>query len=116
MVVGGAVGFMVAAIIMALIGSSLSGERSRLLMGGLAGFFLIMGIVPSIFLSSQSVPERAMWAAVGGASVGVCYQLLTRGGPDWIMTPVGAISGAFVGGVAFFLTYLRYEWRPWQRD
>jgi hypothetical protein len=116
LIVIAAISFMIAAVTMALIGSSFSGDKPRLLMSGLAGFFLIMGIVPGTFLSSQGVLERAMWAAAGGAAAGVCYQILFSGGPDWIMTPVGAMGGMALGGLAFFLSYLRYEWRHSHRD
>lgn len=107
MVVTAAIGFMLAAIAMAFVGSVLTEDKLRVLMGMLALFFLLMVLVPSIFLSHQSTHRRAAGMAVWSGAAGVCYQLLLEGGLHWLGTPLGWLAGAVLGLLVFYARHMR---------
>ena len=104
---GAAIGFMLAAIVVSLVGSALTEERLRLLMGMLALFFLLMGLVPSIFLSDQPTHRRAAGTAVWAGAGGICYQLFMEGGLHWLGTPLGGLAGAVLGVLVFYARHIR---------
>lgn len=100
-------GFKVAAVMTALIGSYLDDEKPRILAGMLAGFFLFMDIVPSIFQSQRSWLYQGQQTAVWGAAAGVCAQLMLWGGLQWVATPTAGLVGAALGALSVY----GYYWR-----
>ena len=100
---------MVAALLTALLGRSLSDGNVHVLASSLVGFFLFMGMAPAVFLSARSSTYQARWAMAWGANAGVCFELLTQSDPRWIAAMIAALVGALISAVVGYAWYLRFR-------